>query len=149
MRLTDVDPLLNRDYRRLQVRNLFYYFTFHCMWSCITNLIKNLEFGVIKIKTMSLARIVLKCMGFYRTVSSEQETQSNRSINLQLQFVLRIHCNRCISPSNMSVMLLLLGHKQCPLRSLPAIKANFRLSSAILCKRFYSSRVVPFSFRRI
>lgn len=139
MRLTDADPFKNRDYRLLQVRNLFYYFSFHCVCSSITNFLKHLEFGVIKIKIMSLVRIILQFMAFYSTLRSEQESQSNRSINLQLQFVTLIHSNRFTSPSNSSVLLHLFEHKQCPLRSLPDIKANFCRSSAILYKRFYSS----------
>jgi len=90
VRLTDADPFMSRDYRRLQVRNLFYYFSSHCVCSCNTKLIKHLEFGVIKIKIMSLVRIILKCVDFYITVPSEQESQSNRNINLQLQFVIHI-----------------------------------------------------------
>jgi hypothetical protein len=64
MRLTDADPFMNRDYRWLQVRNLFYNSSFNCTCSCITNLIKHLELGIIKIKIMSLVRIILKCMAF-------------------------------------------------------------------------------------
>jgi hypothetical protein len=97
VRLTYADPFMNRDYRRLQVRNLFHYFSFHCISSCNTNLIKHLEFGVIKIKIIYLVRIILKWMAFYRTVCSEQESHSNRSINLQLQFLIHIYSNRFIS----------------------------------------------------